>query len=183
MSSFDAEARIWSGPIEPRDGEEFSFREMILSKLKSQPEKVFQISDSEKSVLTYSHVKLLSIRVAQNLHRFGVKKGDIVATFLNNSTYVAPIVFGCIFVGASVAPLTYKKVIDVEWIEQTFTTTRPKILILEEHMESAGLLREMLKALEIDCKIFLMRSKEIKVHKFFSYKELLLKTGSECFFE
>lgn len=80
-------------------------------------------------------------------------------------------------------PLTYKQEINVAWIEQIFSDTRPKVLILEEHMESAGLFREIFKAMEIDCKIFQMKSKQILYHNFYSYKELLLKTGSESFFE
>lgn len=88
MSSFDAEDKVWSGPRVVHEEDGLPFREMVLEKLSSKPTKVFQISDSDKQVLTYAQMKVLSVRVAQNLHRFGVNKRDVVAAFFSNSAYI-----------------------------------------------------------------------------------------------
>ena len=180
MSSFDSETKTWSGPKVPRDGENLTFREEVLNCLTEKPEKVFQISDDEGTELTFDETKTLSIRVAQNLKRFGVGKGDVVAVLMNNSTYVAPIVFGSIFLGAPLNPLVYGKGVTIDWVKHVFNTTKPKVFIMEQGMDAVEVLSETVKSLGFECTIFLVKPQsEIQFSDVHSYEELIKPTGDE----
>lgn len=156
MSAFDSVNKIWSNP-RPNNmslDENVTFRGIILNRLRSTPDKIFQISDDEGTELTYSQIELMSIRVAQNLKFFGVKAGDVVTTFVNNSSMVAPIVFGTFLLGASINPISSKTGMNFEWIKAVFEANKPKAIIMEECLDYVEELIEIARKLKLDCKIF-----------------------------
>ena len=184
MTSFDAKTKIWSGKKVSRDENNLTFREEVFECLSSNPEKVFQISDDEGIVLTYAQTKLMSIRVAQNLTRLGIGKGDVVTTFFSSSTFVAPIVFGSVFVGAPINALIYGKSVTIEWLQEHFIETQTKMIIVENGLEIVEPLVKGFKENKIDCKIFLVKpDNEIQIKGVHSYSELLNETGNEMNFK
>lgn len=180
MIGFDFATKVWSGPKEDRSGDSLSFRETLLTKLQSTPEKVFQISDDEGTSLTYSEAAVLSIRIAQNLKRFGVQQGDVVAVLAHNSTYLAPIVFGCAMIEAPVNSIMSKQGFDVECMKITFALTKPKVIILEDSENCFQHVMETVKAIGFKYQIFLMNSNERSLCKnVFNFCELLMETFNE----
>lgn len=179
MTSFDAVNKIWCGRKVERDHTK-SFQEIVLNCLRSTPERNFQISDDEETKLTFAEAGLLSIRVAQNLQRFGVQSGEVVSVLLKNSTYAAPIVIGCILLGAPVNPLICRLGINVEWIKTIIATTRPKVILLEEYTEHAELIAQTTKEMGLECKVFVMHRKEKLISEnLFHVCELLKETNEE----
>lgn len=184
MMEFDSDTKIWSGPKEDRSEDNLSFREAILDTLRSTPEKVFQISDDEDTKLTYAETTAISFRVAQNLKRFGVKSNDVVAVLVNNSTYMAPIVVGCVMIGAPVNSVMSKTGVDVSSIKGVFDVTKPKVVIIEECEKFYNQVMEAVPTANLDCKIFVMNSdKKYMKENVFNFSELLMKTDNEDNFE
>lgn len=174
MPSFDPKTKIWSGPKVHREENNFTFQEAVLRCLNATPEKIFQVSEDEETSLTYSLLKTLTIRVAQNLQRFGMQQGDVIAVFFKNSTLVAPITLGSILNGNVVHPVINVHGINVEWIKKTFGATKPKIIIMEQCVESSELMLRTVREMELDCKIFIMNNDgKVDGENFFNVNELL----------
>lgn len=55
--------------------------------------------------VTNEEMRFKSISVAQNLLKIGVAKNDVLGLFTRNNTYLAPIVFGSLLIGAPINPL------------------------------------------------------------------------------
>src|SRR5690349_21048712 len=148
MKIFDSETKTWFGQNVVRNESSVSFLEIILQSFRLNPEKVFQISDDEGTSLTFAEVEQLSIRVAQNLHRLGVRGGDVVSLLLKNSTFTAPIVFGCFLVGAIVNPFFCFKGTELWWIKEVLNASKPKMIVMEDPGDSIDLINQALKELE-----------------------------------
>lgn len=178
--NYNAETKVWSGPKVARDVDGQLLRELIWKNLSKHPEKVYQICDDDGSTMSYGETKTQAIRVAQNLQRLGVGLGDVVAGFFANSTLAAPMIFGCTFVGAPIYPFASRTAIDPNWIRQAVLTAKTKVLILEEQIESAGVICDVISDMKIDCKVFIVREAEdIEDSRVQSYTELLKETGFE----
>lgn len=181
---FDSDTKIWSGAKEDRNGDNLSFRETVLDAIRSTPEKVFQISDDEDTTLTYAETAAISIRIAQNLKRFGVQSNDVVAVLVNNSTYLAPIVIGCVMIGAPVNSVMSKTGVDVSSIKGVFDVTKPKVVIIEECEKFYNHVTEAVRTSELNCKIFVMNSDHQNLKEnVFNFSELLMKADNEDNFE
>lgn len=179
MKTFNSETKTWSGPKVVRSDETVPFRELVLQSLQVHPEKVCQISDDEGTQLTFSQMEELSIRVAQNLSLFRVRGGDVVSVLLKNSTFAAPITFGCFLLGATVNPFFCKPDTDISWIKKVLNMSRPKVIIMEEFLESYGVI-QILQELELDSKIFLVEDPgKLLGANVFNVRELLKTTGTE----
>lgn len=181
MSTFDSVTKIWTGPGDDRfeDGG-LTFRELILSKLRSTPERVFQISDDEGTKLTCAQIELMSIRVAQNLKLLGVNAGDVITYFAKNSSVVAPIVFGCCLLGAPIHPLKCRSDLIVEWITAMFEVNRPKVIIIEDCFETVEVLMNITKSLGLGSKFFIANEdKKMCQSNLFHLSELLKETSQE----
>lgn len=185
MTSFDASTKIWSGPkVDRSEDNALSFRETLVKSFRLTPEKVFQISDDENTKLTYKQVELLSIRVAQNLRKFGVKEHDVVAVLLHNSTYAAPLAFGCFLNGTAIAPLLFRQGITVEGLTKTLNIVKPKAIIVEEFVENTAMIMQTITDMKLDCKIFTVGAdKKFCCENVFDVCELLQETKEEEKFE
>lgn len=179
MSKFDAVSKVWSGPKEDRS-ETLSFRESILKSFRRTPEKYFQVSDSEGTKLTYSQLELISVRIAQNLRRFGVQPKDVVLAHLYNSTYAAPTFLGCALLGAPINILNRTLLTDVEWIRYTLRTMDPKIIIIDESVKYAATVIQVMEEMNLDCKIFFTNDRDKMFgENLFDFCELLMETKNE----
>lgn len=178
--NYNAETKVWSGPKVAKDVDGHLLRELIWKNLSKHPEKVYQICDDDGSTMTYGETKTQAIRVAQNLQRLEVGFGDVVAGSFANSTLAAPVVFGCTFIGAPVYPFASRTAIDPNWIRKAFETIKPKVLILEEQIESAGVISDVISDMNLNCKVFIVREADsIEDRRVQSYTEIMKETGIE----
>ena len=170
MASFDEVNKIWSGPkiVE----EQKSFIQELFKNLHKTPNKIAQISIFEKTELTYNELRLLSIRAAQNLLDLGVKPGDVIGFIAKNSTYLAPITFGCFLIGAPINPLD--AVHQLEDYKHLWGITRPKIIFCDP--DKLDLVQEAIKFLNLNAKVFTFLE---NIEGFLSVEEVLKETGNE----
>lgn len=187
MSQYDSTTKIWSGPkVNRNEDNSLSFRENVLKCLRSSPEKVFQICDDDGSELTFSQVEEMSIRVARNLQKIGVKPKDVISVFFKNTAIVAPIVFGCTLIGAPINPITCRMGVNngSKWLKFIFDKTRPSVIIMDDCSESHELLAQALNDIGLNPKIFLVGQEQSNFSEnLLRVGELFKETGDEKAFE
>jgi len=103
-------------------------------------------------ILTYADADRLSNIVANQLMKYGVRKGDVVATFMYNSLEQALIWFGCAKMGAVYAPLNVSLVRDD--LAYSLNDTGATLFILDEELTPAYNAAKSL--LTFDPKVFVL---------------------------
>ena len=86
-------------------------------------------------VLTYKDAERRSNEVANSLIKLGIKKGDVVATFMYNCVSQALIWFGCAKIGAIYAPLNVS--LERDDLAYSLNDTDATIFVLEEELAPA----------------------------------------------
>jgi acyl-CoA synthetase (AMP-forming)/AMP-acid ligase II len=181
MGVYDASTKTWFGPkVDRSEYNAVSFRDHVINSFKATPEKIFQISDDEGTSLTYKETEALSMTIARNLTKFGVKHGDVVAVLMHNSTYAAPIAFGCIINGITLAPFLFRQGITPERLQKSLNIAKPKAIIVEEFVEETEMIMQAISDMGLDCKIFTVGSdKKFCNPNIFPLCELLMETGDK----
>ena len=174
MAHFDEVTKIWHGPKVIKSPRPFTTK--LFEHLQKTPNKIAQISVYERTELTYNDLRLMSIRAAQNLIEIGVKPGDVVGIIARNSTFVAPVVFGCFLIGAPINSLDVSH--KTEDIKHMWGITRPKLVFSDP--EKVPLVQEAIKELKLNAKIFTFLE---NVKGCVSVSEILIKTGKEEVFK
>lgn len=178
MVKFNPETKLWQADFEPYPYSMDTFMgEIILEELKKSPQRVAQIFHDENSQLTCDELRLKSIRVAQNLRKFGVKADDVVGVICNNSHEVSFLFNGCILIGAPIHPLepTFEK----DDIKHLFRQTTPKVVVCE--VDALSKVKEALSELKNKAKIFAMSNNDVDGASKFS--DLIAPTHVEEDFE
>ncbi|XP_060645235.1 luciferin 4-monooxygenase-like isoform X2 [Drosophila nasuta] len=100
-TSYNPELKIWSGASEPSSySNDLTIGEIIFEQLQKDPERIFQISHSEKTTLTRSQILQNASKVGAYLRQEGfIEETDIVAILAKNTTHVASLAYGCMFNG------------------------------------------------------------------------------------
>ncbi|KAH8406443.1 hypothetical protein KR215_000742 [Drosophila sulfurigaster] len=127
-TSYNPELKIWSGASEPISyGNDLTIGEIIFEQLQKEPERICQISHSEKTTLTRSQLLQNASKVGAYLRqeRF-IEERDIVAIFGRDTTHVASLAFGCMFNGTPFHTL-YPDMSD-SIIYHSLITTKPRII-------------------------------------------------------
>lgn len=92
-------------------------------------ENLLQISDTEGTALTNGEAITFAIRIAQHLKALGLKQDDVVGIAGTNTTYLMPVVLGCLLNGTpfhAVSPWH-----DEETMKHLFSITRPRIIFCD----------------------------------------------------
>ncbi|XP_055842795.1 2-succinylbenzoate--CoA ligase-like [Episyrphus balteatus] len=125
--------KIWSTPglnIEHR-----GLGEAILTKLKTDnQDRIFEFFYDKGITLTVADVRQQTIKVAQNLQRIGLKKGDTVVIYSMLNEKITPIAFGCFTIGA---PVNYFETnFDGDDINEFLEKIDPVLIVFEEEYRS-----------------------------------------------
>lgn len=177
MATFFTETKVWEGLTLPyKYSHSTSIGAEILKTLQETPERILNICHDDETSMTCHETRLSSIRVAQNLTRFGLQQGDIIGIMCTNSTYLPPVLFGCLMIGAPINPIDtgYKK----EDIKLMFGQTQPKAVICDGHVYEA--VKLSLDELGNDALIITMRE---PINGVIYIDELLSATDVEDLFE
>ncbi len=177
MATFDSHTKIWNGP---KTQHPFNFHSSlggeILKKLSETPERILHICHDENIAMTCEATKLSSIRIAQNLTKLGVKKGDVVGFICTNSIKLPELIYGCLLIGAPINPLDvgFKK----DDIKHMFEQTNPKLVFCDNNIyETVKLSLD-----EIGNKATIITLREA-IKGVQHVDELLTTTGSEALFQ
>lgn len=132
VTKFDAATKEWSGPkSRPMYHPDISIGQIVHMNLFSNPKNVLQVNDTEGIQLTNEAVLLLSTRVAINLMQKGVTQKDVVGIIAGNTSYVMPVCYGTLFLGAPFHPLDVS--FNKEAIAHSWTKTTPKVVFCDGH--------------------------------------------------
>lgn len=128
MSVFNQKEKFWHGPefhrnsiYNPNNG----VGEIILNGLKSHLDQVSQINDEDQSRLTCKMILERSIHVAENLKEMGFRQGNVFSVISRNNEDVAPVVFGSLFLGATLNTL------DVTLDESEYSSVMSSVFIYQ----------------------------------------------------
>jgi acyl-coenzyme A synthetase/AMP-(fatty) acid ligase len=177
MATFDSATKIWEGPkVNHPFDLHTSLGGEILKKLAETPERVLHICHDEEISMTCEATRIASIRVAQNLTKLGVTKGDVVGFICTNSIKLPELIYGCLLIGAPINPLDigFKK----DDIKHMFEQTIPKLVFCDSAVYETVQLS--LDEIGSSATIITLREQITGVHYVDS---LLTETGNEAFFE
>jgi 4-coumarate--CoA ligase len=105
-SSYDENLNLWKGYkfSYPYENNVF-LGEKIIESLKSNENRLLQISHDENRELFAREFLTSIIRVAQNLTKIGIKSNDVIGIVCLNSISTSIIINASILIGAPVNPL------------------------------------------------------------------------------
>lgn len=177
MATFDSSTKIWEGPkISHQFNLHTSIGGEVLKKLAETPQRILHICHDEEISMTCEATRIASIRVAQNLTRLGIKKGDVIGFMCTNSIKLPELIYGCFLIGAPVNPLDigFKK----DDIKHMFEVTIPKLVFCDSAVYET--VKLSLDEINSNATIITLREPITGVHYVDS---LLAETGNEEFFE
>jgi 4-coumarate--CoA ligase len=130
MFSFDSQSKVLSGiPIPPFFHPNVTIGQVIMHYLQREPAKVVQACYDDGVELTAGEMAKLASRIAKNLSSEGFKVGEVVGLVAKNTTYVAPVVLGCMLVGCPVS--TLDPTFDSNEVANIFKQTKPKLVFCD----------------------------------------------------
>lgn len=172
-TTYNPETKIWSGPKVPTNLQcDIALGKQILQSLEKNPDNLSEIHHDLNLKIYNSDIRNQSIRVAQNLMRLGVEKGDVITLILRSSPILGPIFYGSILIGAPVNPLDGG--LDAIDIGSKIELIKPKIIIFDE--EFSVCVKSVLKTISYEC-ILVCNGKSQE--NCLSIKDLFKETGLE----
>ena len=156
MASFDSLKRILSGKRVPQIfHQNVSIGQVILYEIHKNPNKVLQVNDDDGIELTGGQIACMMINIAKNLYRFGLRSGDVVGLCASNSTYIAPVILGCLLLKLPINPVD--KFFDFGEIVTIFDKTNPKIIFCDH--DNVGKVIEVLQSLRNNALVIILTEK------------------------
>lgn len=144
MARFDPVTKILHGKKLPQIyNPNVSVGQVILSILFKHPQKIIQICDDDGIEITTNQMSDMMTNIAKNLYRLGFRGGDIAGLIAANTTYLAPVIFGCLLLRVPMNPID--KSFNVNQIVNIFRETQPKIVfcdhdVVDKLMAALGIL-------------------------------------------
>lgn len=130
MFSFDKEAKVLNGvKISPFFHPSVGIGQVIYHYLQRDPSRIVQTCFDDGVEISAGEMVKLASRLAKNLQREDFKAGDVVGLAVKNTTYVAPVVLGCFFLGCPVS--TLDPTFEVAEIANIFMQTKPKLVFCD----------------------------------------------------
>lgn len=113
FTTFDANTCIWSGPEQqPKCNPDVSVASVVLDGLNRRPNHVAQIGDTDGSRINNAGLLQMSVRAALQMKRIeGIESGNVVGMVVRNHRIVAPLVVGCVALGAPLHALSVNSTI------------------------------------------------------------------------
>jgi acyl-CoA synthetase (AMP-forming)/AMP-acid ligase II len=130
MFSFDNESKVLSGiQMEPFYHHNLTAGQLLIHYLQREPSRVVQVCYDDGVELTAGEMAKLGLRVAKNISKEDLKLGDVIGLVAKNTTYVTPLVLGCLLTGNPVS--TLDPTFDPNEIANIFRQTRPKLVFCD----------------------------------------------------
>ncbi|XP_055389811.1 mycosubtilin synthase subunit C-like [Condylostylus longicornis] len=143
---------LWDKNYQPLINEDISLGQLLLHMLKHDSEKILQVCYDTETQFTGHDLRIMSIRVAQNFMRYGIKQEDVIGFIASNTKYLAPIIFGIIYCGGQLNSLDPS--FDKHEIIHMYRITKPKFIFCDKNIYN--LVKEAINELNLTCQIFVM---------------------------
>lgn len=149
--NYDSVNKIWSGPSRTSIyNENVNLGYLILSVIRSAPNRVFQVCDDTGAEMTSMELYTRTIKIAKSLSKSGLKKNDVVGYVAEDSENVSPVTVACLLLGLPISPLS--PMLNEADITYMFGKTKPKLIFCNpaeiQKVENA------VAKLDLECKIF-----------------------------
>ncbi|KAI8124430.1 hypothetical protein FF38_05057 [Lucilia cuprina] len=171
---FDKYTKIWSGPKATNFFDaDCSIGKILFAFMRNNPKNICQISDTEGTALTNSEAITFGIRIAQHFKTMGLKQDDVVGIVGANTTYMMPLVLGCLLNCTPFHAINHQN--DEATVKQLFQNTRPKIIFCDGSVYlNVAIIAKILKA-----KVYTMKDHRMDLPKI---EDLLEPTNAELFY-
>ncbi|KAG5676094.1 hypothetical protein PVAND_005948 [Polypedilum vanderplanki] len=177
MFSYDRESKILSGiELEPFYHHNVTAGQLLIHYLQRDPTKIIQSCYDTGVNITAAEMEQLGLRVAKNILKENLKLGDVIGLVAKNTTYVAPLVLGCLLTGNPIS--TLDPTFDPNEIANIFRQTLPK-LVFCDHDNWENVI-EALKMCKNDAEVITIDEKMTGVRFIGEFFELL--PGERPFF-
>ena len=156
MATFDPLKRILSGKRVPQIfHQNVSIGQVILYEIHKNPNKVLQVNDDDGIELTGGEIANMMINITKNLYRFGLRSGDVAGLCAANTTYIAPVILGCLLLKLPINPVD--KFFEVNEMLAIFEKTEPKLIFCDH--DNVSKVIEALQSLRNNALIIVLTNK------------------------
>lgn len=174
MSSFDSKTSIFCGGKFPKIYHpDASLGQVLLYHCSKYPNKVVQINADDGIELSCADVSKIMKQTAGFVLKMSLKFGDVVGFCGENSTYLAPAVFGCILLGSVIHPVDTS--LSDQEIADIYNRTNPKIVFCDH--DQTKKVQNALKLLKNESKIVSLTD---KVEGFLHITDAFEETDSDA---
>lgn len=154
--SYDPINKVWSGPRRTSIyNEDANLGFLILSVIKSSPNRVFQVCDDTGAEMTSQELYKRTIKVVRFLTKLGLKQNDAVGCVAEDSENLSPVTVACLLLGLPISPLS--PMMNENDIIYMFGKTKPKIIFCDP--SEIEKVKNVVKKLDVDCKIFTFKER------------------------
>lgn len=130
MAQYDSTTKILTSERLPQIYDpNISVGQVILNVMFRTPNKVIQISDDDGIEVTCSQMATMMTNIAKNLHKIGMKSGDVAGILAANTTYLSPTIFACLLLRLPINPV--EKSFTVNQIVNIYRETKPKVIFCD----------------------------------------------------
>uniref|UniRef100_A0A1I8M4D1 AMP-binding enzyme n=1 Tax=Musca domestica TaxID=7370 RepID=A0A1I8M4D1_MUSDO len=173
-TQFDKYTKIWTGPKATNFFDaDCSIGKILFAFMRNNPKNICQISDTEGTALNNNEALTFGIRIAQYLKTMGLRQDDVVGIVGTNTTYLMPVVLGCLLNCTPFHAINHKN--DEATIKLLFHSTRPKVIFCDGAVyPNVAVIGKILKA-----KMFTLTQHRVDVGKI---EDLLEPTNAELFY-
>ena len=165
MFSYDSSSKVLSGMKLPSFYHpSVGIGQVIYHYLQRDPSKIVQSCYDDGVDLSAGEMSKLATRLAKNLLREKLEIGNVVGLVAKNTTYVAPVMLSCLFIGCPIS--TLDPTFDVVEIANIFKQTKPKLVFCDH--DNFDAVAEALKRCENSSEIVTVDKKtagEFKIGK------------------
>lgn len=156
MFTFDKETKVLSGIKVPAFYHpSVSIGQVIFHYLQRDPSRIVQSCYDDGVELSAGEMSKLASRLAKNLQRENLQIGNVVGLAVKNTTYVAPVVLGCMLLGCPISTLDPS--FDIPEIVNIFKQTKPKLVFCDH--DNLDVVTEALKRCENDSEVLTVDKK------------------------
>ncbi|XP_061389934.1 uncharacterized protein LOC133325128 [Musca vetustissima] len=173
-TQFDKYTKIWTGPKATNFFDsDCPIGKILYAFMRNNPKNICQISDTEGTALTNNEALTFGIRIAQYFKTIGLRQDDVVGIVGSNTTYLMPVVLGCLFNCTPFHAINYKN--DEATIKHLFQGTRPKVIFCDGAIyANVAVIGKILKA-----QMITLNQHRVDVSK---VEDLLEPTNAELFY-
>nr|XP_014088871.1 4-coumarate--CoA ligase 3-like [Bactrocera oleae]XP_036233485.1 4-coumarate--CoA ligase 3-like [Bactrocera oleae] len=129
-TEYDKYMKVWSGPKSTKFFDpDCSIGKVLLAFMRNNAGNICQLSDTEGTALTNGEAISFGIRLAQHFKAMGLKQDDVIGIAGGNTTYLLPLVLGCLLNCTPFHALSSHQ--DESTIKHLFYTTRPRLIFCD----------------------------------------------------
>ncbi|XP_075157729.1 putative 4-coumarate--CoA ligase 1 [Haematobia irritans] len=129
---FDKNNKVWiAAPDQSIHSGDQSLGQLVYRRLLEFPNKVIQIDDDSKQQVTSHQALTWGVRIALHLEKLQFNHSDIVGISARNSSYILPIVLGCLFNGTPLHAVN--AMLDKDTLSYCLSLTKPIIIFCDSN--------------------------------------------------